>query len=680
MKYAINPGTKGGRPPKRQEISLADLEALGISPELLGTMKPAELLVLNQCLHEMAEAGTSPTAATLLMEDYKWEPVSIEQFIHDPYYMGKFSDGFFPAIKAKLIEIFDAENPPNELLLTGGIGYGKSVICAIVVTYYAYRMSCLRDPHAFYKLARGNDIYFSIFSLNLDQAEDGVFGKVRNWIDQIPYFEQRCPRIKRTNSEIKFSGCPLHIIPASKTSHTIGKDVSIFLLDEANFVDGDNDSKNSAYSIYTNMLARLQSRFTINGKNVGLAILASSRASKASFLDQHIKDQSRQIAKGSTALIAFSSWEVRPASEFTKPKFQVEIGDRINPSRILEKDESPREGSQSVWVPGEYLQRFEDDLDGAIRDLAGISTESMMPLFHNKRIILDCSDAGHRHPFTRDEIVIDVLKDDKIDNYFLPEAMFKTQQSAYAMRLNPGCPRYVHIDIGYASDALGMTMLHIAGFRTLRRERRDGTWYLDRVPVVVVDFVLRIIPPKGSETDISCARSFLLSLRDYGVPIVRVSYDSHQSKTEVQTLKKMGFDAVVLSVDRTDEAYLGLRQMYAEKRISHYPHAVLFQELSALERDVDKRKVDHPKGGSKDLADSMAGAAFLAAIDKRPAIAAMIPNLDPADAPIRKSDGTLGPKWRPKSLITGSAIAIPGGEIQWNALDAEAGLKPPSRT
>lgn len=275
----------------------------------------------------------------------------------------------------------------------------------------------------------------------------------------------------------------------------------------------------------------------------------------------------------------------------------------------------------------------------------------MAPLFHNRQVIHECCDATHVHPFHRDQITIDIAEDIDIDAYFRPEIAFRVNQSRYALRINPQHGRYVHVDIGITGDALGLCMLHIAGFRTVRRQRKDGTYYDDRAPHILVDFMLRVTPPKGSEIDLAKARAFILSLRDLGVPIERVSYDGHQSRESVQAFKKLGVQADIISVDKSDEPYLMLRQCMIERRLSMYRYSKVIEELEMLERDLDTRKVDHPKNGSKDVADALCGATYNAMMDKRVVLS--------------------GVPYASTSNRVETKVDVPGGSVLWSHLDKE---------
>ena len=503
-------------------------------PEL-ETLSEVELEVFNRCLDEMVEGGGSPLASALILTDYKWEPVSMAHFLSDPYYAGDLTKDLFPMVRALLIETFDTGRRPTELVLAGATGWGKTTALGLCCVYMAYRLSCLRDPHEYYGLMRGAPIVLGLYSVSEDQAFDTVYGKVLTWVDAIPYFVEKAPRVRRINSKIKFAQSPVEIVTGSKELHTIGKDLFFAGIDEANFMQAANGNVDDgvAATIYTSVSRRLKSRFmTSSGEPAGMAVISSSKRTKASFVENHLKDNQGDVASGIIKVASYTQWEVRPASKYTKPRFRVQLGDRIHPARILLPGEDPRPGASVIFVPGEYRRDFEQDVDKALRDIAGVASESMAPLLHDKTCLARCEAlAKHAHPFTRSVVTISTEDDIGIEAYFRPELMFKVVRSKYVLRLNPHCSRYIHVDVGLTNDCMGLAMCHIAGYKMVKRLRKDGTGYEDKAPVVVVDFMLRCKPPGAGEIDLGKVRAFIASLRDYGISIARLSYDGYQCFT-----------------------------------------------------------------------------------------------------------------------------------------------------
>jgi len=127
--------------------------------------------------------------------------------------------------------------------------------------------------------------------------------------------------------------------------------------------------------------------------------------------------------------------------------------------------------------------------------------------------------------------------------------------------------------------------------------------------VIRVDLVLRINPPAGNgEISIPAIRGLLYQLHEWGMQFGMISADSFGSQESIFTLKNEGYHADSYSVDRENDAYVGLRQAIYAGRLICYHYPVLERELAQLE-DTGK-KIDHPAiaGSSKDVADALAAA------------------------------------------------------------------------
>jgi hypothetical protein len=589
----------------------------------------------------------------------------MEEFLTSDMYFGREAQRMMrPAIKGLLIESFDGDpaHPCTEIILSGSIGWGKSYAAAVALLYVIYRLTCLREPHAFYDLAGGSRIYIAIYSVSREQAEDSAYEKIRTWIDNMPYFREQCPRDRSIKARIEFTRSPVTVVTGSRELHTLGRDVFAFFLDEANFLDvaGQTiDAQQLAYRMYESAKNRLTSRFMRkSGEIAGLMLIASSKRARASFVEQHIKKSRARIFSGQTRVYQFAQWEVKPASDFTAPKFRVEVGSLFQSSRILGPEDLPRPGAQIVTVPGEYRERFETDIDQALRDIAGVATESIVPLITDRDSILRCIDPKLSHPFSRETLTLSTGNDIGMEAYFLTDVMFRVVRSRYSVRLNPECPRVVAFDVAFTMDSFGCACAHMHGFRRVRRTRDDGTWYEDLAPSIVFDFLISVHPPGGeSEIDLSKMRAFVINLRDLGLPIWRVVCDGYQSRDNAQILNKVGFDAVINSVDRTDEPYLTLKQAVAEERARYYRYPILIRELGELERDLDHSKVDHPDvspttglRGSKDVADAACNCVWGLLSDKR------------LQVPVSSPD---------ESDNLDNAVRVRGGDIPWPELDRE---------
>ncbi|MHC1576671.1 MAG: Hint domain-containing protein, partial [Methanosarcinaceae archaeon] len=127
---------------------------------------------------------------------YAVEPVSMEQFIEDPYYLGESCDTLFPQLKKDLIELFG--RPHREALFTGSIGVGKTFIASISICRILYELSCLISPQKAFGMSAGTELVIPLISKNLTLARDVMKTAVDDKIRLSPYFMSKfAPNMKK---------------------------------------------------------------------------------------------------------------------------------------------------------------------------------------------------------------------------------------------------------------------------------------------------------------------------------------------------------------------------------------------------------------------------------------------------------------------------------------------------
>jgi hypothetical protein len=492
-------------------------------------------------------------------------------------------------------------------------------------------MSCLREPARYYGLLPGSLIVFGVYSITKRQVADTGYTNIKGYVDTSPYFRQQFPRSTKIDSKVDFeprTKRKIQIIPGSTELHALGLNLFAFLMDEVNFmrVKDDKDAgvmKGQAYDLYNATYTRLLSRFTRKGGTLpGMMFLLSSRNAQTSFLEEHLRRVKGSEHSHSTHVSDYALWEVKN-KQFTWPGFRVEVGDRVSRSRLLKDAEKPRTGARVVEVPWEFHKPFTEDVDQALRDIAGVATFNLSPLISDRPSVFEAVSDALVHPFTRDVVTVDIQDDTRIEDHFLLKSVCKITNSKWGPKLNPQAPRFVHVDIGLTNDALGIGMAHVAGKTRNERMNPDGTISTMVNPYIVVDFMLRVVAMPGGEVDLSKVRSFLLYLRNIGYQLMRVTFDQFQSSDSIQILKKEGIETGHQSVDKDDNAYLMLRSSFFDRRIGIYDYKPFIDEVLDLQRDAKKRKVDHPQRasdgskGSKDVSDCVAGAIWLCMNDER---------------------------------------------------------------
>lgn len=341
--------------------------------------------------------------------------------------------------------------------------------------------------------------------------------------------------------------------------------------------------------------------------------VASSANTEGDFLDEHLKNSK---AKDKVHVSSFALYQVK---SYPGQRFRVLIGNKFHQSRLLDRVEKTPDGRKRVValpdvipdecrveeVPIAWYERYNEDLERSIRDISGISLYSASPFFGNREKLQAMVDLDRSHPFTLDEPTIS-LKDDELtlESIFDREAMFDVVDSyrnTYRPKINPGAPRFIHADLALTGDSVGLACSHLYGFKKVERPDRHGVPLPVLLPVVYVDFVLKVKPPKGSEIDFSKITSFIFYLQGLGLPIGAITFDRFQSSYHQQIFKKAGLESFEISLDRTPTAYQSLKSGITAGCVNIYRYQALLDELVSLQmiysKDGKSAKVDHPPHG-----------------------------------------------------------------------------------
>lgn len=592
-------------------------------------------------LREFQEKGASPSYDVLWELDYREKPVDIKTFIEDRYYSGDFGAGLYEKWKEELWTVLRPGSKVVEWCITGPIGGGKTTAATFGEFYKLYAMCCMRDPFKFYELMGGGKLVWGFFTRTLELSDKQGFGKIRNFIRGSPWFRDRYLTKMGGREKIELPH-NIVVVGGSQMEHALGIDVYSYQIDEANFMNTKENAEEEgqAYQLYSATQRRLKSRFMERGHTPGLVTLISSKQSVNAFLEKHIEE-----GKGdpNVHVSDFPSWLIKPSKKFTGVWFPVEVGNAYRSSRIVPNvtvkstltpttDQIPEgaeigEGTRVVFVPEEYRKDFERDINGALRDIAGVATWAVSPLIWRPEAISECITIDYENPFTEKEITISTDWDIEIDSWLKTSDIFEVKHSKWIPKFDSLAPRYAHVDLARLGDSAAIAIGHVRYYRQKTYEAEDGSKTTHTAPVIRIDMLIRINPPPVGEIDFEKIRKFLLKIDGMGMKLRRISFDGYQSADSIQLLRKMGWDATkatrglpvkkdyarhseVLSVDRDDLPYTYVRNAVLEHRLEYPAHEKLIEELTRLEHDVEKRKVDHPEGGSKDLADAVAGVVF----------------------------------------------------------------------
>jgi len=286
-------------------------------------------------------------------------------------------------------------------------------------------------------------------------------------------------------------------------------------------------------------------------------------------------------------------WQTKDPKLFSGDFFEVLVGTEAYDSRVLEPEEMPPPGSDTVMVPVEYYNEFMLDCDLALRDIAGVSTAGSRRFFPVVDRILQCIDTDRFHPFTRPELSLDLDSTEEISSFFNIRDMCSIRRSRWQPLINPTAKRFIHCDIAYSQECMGITMVHPCAMP----DGRLGAY---------VDFMLRIRPPVVGQIPIPAMVEFLKFLRKIGFAIEKVTFDQFQSRMPIQLLLQAGFQSEILSVDIMH--YSHLKTSFNELRIDMYEYAPMLEEARTLLKDPKGGRPHHPPHGLDDVMDSLAGA------------------------------------------------------------------------
>lgn len=577
------------------------------------------------------------------MAAYEQPPAPPAEFVTSPLYLG-LGPRVYPAVLDTLEEIFTGGY--NEAALCWGIGAGKSFFSSLAISYLVHRTLCLRDPQGYYGLAPGSTIAFLNMSASAGQAQRVVFNEIKQRLTASPWFRRFCARygkdgLQVLSGEIRLPKQLVVVTGNSAETCPLGYNLLGAVLDEAAFLLSTGDGRHdAAEEIYHALRQRITSRFF--GR--GLLVLISSPRHVGDFIERKLAEGNAEPAEGSAA--ARAGWGPSRAVRREPPMRPFQGGDgrpsgggtRLYTSRRAIWEVKPPElycgrvfEYQGLQIPVEYQDDFRRNPQRALRDLAARPTQAYCAWFTDEAALEACCCdrvAQASQPASGDSGQAGQPTLPPEDHPLDTAGRWRPD-----LRAPDRLPRYVHVDLGLRRDGCGIAMVHCRPCPDRPEE-----------PEVWADLVVRItaspsparerglggeasLPPPApgggqggglslatrdsrlatSEVDFARVRELLTDLRRRGYNLAQVSFDGWQSVDSRQILRRQGLRTALVSVDRDLAAYETLKELVNTGRL-HFPrYEPLLRELKRLEL-VDGRKVDHPRGGSKDVADALAAA------------------------------------------------------------------------
>lgn len=592
-----------------------------IDPNILNNLSEQEKEILLKTLSSMSK-GDDKLFQKLKYQDYDEIPVDIETFLTDKKYLGnglidngKFT--VFPYWVKMLKKLFpdNITTAYNTLILTGGIGLGKSLVAVLALLYLLYRLLCLKDPYNFYGMQPIDKITISLINVTEEAAKGVAWDKMQQLIQMSPWFMSHGVVSGRTN----IAWTPnkrIELVMGSNNNAIIGRALFANFTDEINFAAMTTDVdkiKAKQKHLISQVDARMQSRFMKGTKLPTLNIIASSKTSDQSFLDSYINTKKKNESK-TTLIIDEAQWVIRndKGTPDDPGAFYIAVGNKFLASEVLPKDASDfvvqsyrAKGYQMMKVPPGYYEAFNDNVELALTDIAGISTTSALKYISGVRLN-EIKVNTYKNPFTRDIIEVGTGDDLQYSQFFDIQAVPLSCKQR---------PLYIHLDLSKSGDKTGIAGVWIMGKRPGQGKDKEAYYK--------VAFSVSVKAPKGYEISFEKSRTFIRWLKSQGFNIKGITTDTYQSAQIQQQLTADKFDVKILSVDRLDNIqgtktkvclpYAFFKSAIYEKRLELYSKCdLLTDEIVGLEKEPDGH-IEHPEGGtqgSKDQADAVCGALY----------------------------------------------------------------------
>ena len=435
---------------------------------------------------------------------------------------------------------------------------------------------------------------------------------------------------------------PYHnfILDFGGVSHNCG------FLDEINFsqagVKDVGKAKQRMKDLYNTISARVKGTFRMNGEVYGKIFAVSSKRGDSDFMEAYIQQQLEAGAGDHMYVSDAPQWEVLPPSMFSEGKFYIAVGDRHKRGFVVPDNQTDEaalndlraQGYRLLTPPIDMRPEFVADFDIALRDLAGIAVVGSLS-FITQEAITKCINTKRRCPFYND-----ILQIGTKDNYTIQEFFHINEVPEEYKHM----PMFVHLDLSLNTDKTGVSGVVINGRKDITDENGKVTSFLTFGHV----FSVAIQAPRGDKIPYSKIIAFIKWLRDQKFNIEGISRDQFQSEYVGQLLEEQGFNVSKISLDRTPDGYVALRSVLLEERIDMLDHHLLQDELIHLQRDANSGAIDHPVGGSKDIADSFAGSIWNAMLVNPPvkvpvkSIANAMRNINQKRGPINPMAAAFG--------------------------------------
>jgi hypothetical protein len=525
-------------------------------------------------------------------EEFDEKPVDLKTFVRSPEYLGlpELSDYQYTLIEkssqiykeSTLIKLFGEEEgrvrfkqTANEVVAQLGKGSGKDYCSTIAVSYIVYLLLCLKDPATYYGKPPGDSIDIINIAINSQQASNVFFKGFKTRIDKSPWF---AGKYNDKASEVKFDKAITVHSGHSEREAWEGYNVIVVILDEISGFAIDNttghEQAKTGAAIYDMYRASVDSRFPDFGK----VILLSFPRYKNDYIQQRYN---AVVAEKETIIRDYKFKMDEDLPDDTQGnEFSVEweedhiISYKI--PRVYALKRPTWEVNPVRRIDDFKVAFFTNPLD-ALSRFACMPPDAVDAFFKSREKVEKAFNKGH--------LAVDNFG--RLEDWFIPD---------------PDKEYFLHVDLAQKHDHCAVAMGHVNKWVNIK----VTDTYSQPAPIVEIDAVRFWTPTKDKSVDFTEVKDYILSLKTRGFKIRVCTFDRWNSHDMMQQLKQYGINTEILSVAK--KHYDDMAMIVAEERLSGPHIQLLIDEL--LQLKIMRDRVDHPRKGSKDLADAVCGAIY----------------------------------------------------------------------
>ncbi len=520
----------------------------------------------------------------------------------------------------------------NNLYLLGDFtvthNCGKSVVGSISAKYEMYKLMCMKDPAAYFLGISSAKLVIGLLSYSEDQVKKGLASYIMKGLELSPFFiDNRTGDLALSNlikggmhvtSNIVISG-------GSDSSRITGGNLYTSLLDEANLPPKnipESELVERRMELYRDMLDRKAGTLAKAPVMSGITWMMSSPMEDHDVISERIYEVQSEGIRRVKIIDNLARWEAQQlkvstyfeyflGSDTKEPRVLDEQHDfdSINVERNSNEYKKLKEEEKIISVPDipEYRTLAKTKPVRFIRNVCGRRTSADLTFFPSVSVFEKVF-KKEQDIFSKDILTIDFDIHNENKNLFEPYLLNKNYFKNPHKR---NCNRYIHIDIAWMTDLLGLASVY-SDMLTFISEEGNKI----RRRFFYVDFCLGIQSSAGKTVDILNVLKFVYNLKKLGYPLKKVTTDSQQGVLARQIISKKAVETDYLSLDISKEPYENLKNIMMEGLLEGYKNPPLIKDLKNL-RDFGK-KICKPKGRgySDDMSNALAGAVHSCLMDE----------------------------------------------------------------